>query len=209
MTTPYGSGEYAIAFVTSYDGAQAETTSIPASLCTAYEQIDLNGFDCQSLPACGGSSLGGLTCEAKPCTTCIDEDGDGEYETLTEGTQYFFTDFARLTVNGQITSTPASLCELLTIPTPWNLQPTLACGYDNGDGASENNNAQGAQVITYTYTTNGATIVVATTLPSHGGPFHLTGSGGGGRVGGELGRNVLFWMWIGGALIAGVGMIVL
>ncbi|KIY00609.1 uncharacterized protein Z520_03272 [Fonsecaea multimorphosa CBS 102226] len=212
-TTPYSSGEYAIAYVTSYAGAQALTTSIPASWCTAYEQIDFTGIDCQTLPACGGGTTSGLTCEAKPCTSCIDEDGDGEYETLTEGTQYFYTEFARLTVNGQVTSTPASLCELLTIPTPWYVQPTLACGSDDDDsGAADNgnnNNNQGGQVITYTYTTNGATVVVATSLPSHGGPFHLTGSGSGARVGGELGRNVLFWAWVVGALVAGGGMIVL
>ncbi|KIW32823.1 uncharacterized protein PV07_04341 [Cladophialophora immunda] len=210
-TTPYVPGEYAMAYVTSYSGAQAVTTSIPASWCTAYEQLDFTGIDCQTLPACGGGSSGGLTCEAKPCTTCIDEDGDGDYETLTEGTQYFFTEFARLTVNGQVTSTPASLCGVLTIPTPWYVQPTLACGYDDGnaDNNDDNSDDQGGQVITYTYTTNGATIVVATSLPSHGGAFHLTGSGGGARVGGELGRNVLFWMWVAGALVAGVGMIVL
>ncbi|OAP59992.1 hypothetical protein AYL99_04994 [Fonsecaea erecta] len=207
-TTPFAPGEYAIAYVTSYAGAQALTTSIPASWCTAYEQLDYTGIDCQTLPVCGGAT-GGLTCEAKPCTTCIDEDGDGSYETLTEGTQYFFTEFARLTVNGQVTSTPASLCDLLTIPTPWYVQPTLACGYGGDDDDDDSGADQGGQVITYTYTTNGATIVVATSIPSHGGALHLTGSGGGARVGGELGRTVVFWLWVGSALVAGVGMIIL
>ncbi|KAH0831573.1 hypothetical protein AYO21_01777 [Fonsecaea monophora] len=219
-TTPFVAGEYAVAYVTSNGGGgqPAVTTSIPASSCTTYEQIALTGIDCQTLPACGGGGgrSSGLTCEAKPCTTYIDADGDGNYdpdETLTEGTQYFFTEFARLTVNGQVTSTPASLCEALTVPTPWaaDVQATVACGSDNDN--NNDANGDGVQVITYTYTTNGATIVVATTLPSHGGPFHLTAAGDGSsssgcgpRAGGDLGRTTLFWTCVGTAVVAGVGV---
>ncbi|OAL39411.1 hypothetical protein AYO20_01281 [Fonsecaea nubica] len=227
-TTPFVAGEYAIAYVTSNGGGgqPAVTTSIPASSCTAYEQIALSEIDCQTLPVCGGGGSGrnsGLTCEAKPCTKYTDKNGDGNYdpdETLTEGTQYFFTEFARLTVNGQVTSTAASLCEALTVPTPWaaDVQATVVCGSDDNNNNNDNTSAgDGVQVITYTYTTDGATVVVATTLPSRGGPFHLTAAGDGSsssssnsgyglRAGGDPGTTALFWTCVGTALVAGVGV---
>ena len=41
-----------------------------------------------------------------------------------------------LTVNGAVTSTPASLCAVLTTPDQWAFAPTIACGTDGGGGAA-------------------------------------------------------------------------
>ena len=207
-TTAYGSGEYAVAYVTNNNG-QPYTTTIAAAQCTAYEQVNLANYDCASLPACGGPSPvpvpAALTCEAKPCTTLGYLNGNS-YVTLTEGTQYFYSEYAYLTVNGAVTSTPASLCAALTTPGAWGQAATCACGAGASGGSTTPND--GEQVITYTYTTHGSTFVEVTTLPSHGGPLHLTGNGGGGRATGDRGK-LIFWVWMAAAVVAGVGMAVL
>ncbi|OCT51083.1 hypothetical protein CLCR_08887 [Cladophialophora carrionii] len=213
-TTAYSPGEYAVAYVTNNNG-QSYTTTVAASQCTAYAQVYFANYDCATLPACGGG--GGpapapapvaLTCEAKPCTTLGYLNGN-TYVTLTEGTSYFATEYARLTVNNQVTSTPASLCAVLTTPAQWAVAPTCACGDGGGEVITSTNcPSGGGEILTYTYTTQGSTIVVATTLPCRGGPFHLTGSGAARTVGRDSARLV-FWSWTVCAIMAGVGMVLL
>jgi hypothetical protein len=210
-TTAYGSGEYAVAYVTNNDG-QSYTTTIAASACTAYEQVYFANYDCATLPACGGPTPVpvpvALTCEAKPCTTLGYLNGN-TYVTLTEGTSYYSTEYARLTVNNQVTSTPASLCAVLTTPAQWAVAPTCECGGDGGGVITTTYcPSGGGEVLTYTYTTQGSTIIVATTLPCRGGPFHLTGSGAERTVGGDRAR-LLLWVWTACAIPAGVGMVLL
>ena len=212
---PYASGQYASAYVTNNNGG-VYTTVIAASQCTAYEQLTLANYDCNGLPSCTGGGgctgcgpgpTGPLTCEAKPCTAIEGLNGPS-YVTLTEGTSYAFSEYARLTVNGQVTSTPASLCAVLTTPAQWAIAPTCACGGDNNNVITSSYcTGGGGEVVTYTYTTQGSTIIVATTLPCRGGPFHLTGSAGS-TVGGGNGR-LLFYVWMASAIVAGVGMLVL
>ncbi|KAJ9606936.1 hypothetical protein H2200_008947 [Cladophialophora chaetospira] len=209
-TTQYSSGEIATAYVTNNNGA-SYTTTVPASLCTAYAQVNLVNYDCAALPTCGGGVIppvNHLVCDVKPCTTYGYLNGNS-YLTLTEGTSYAFTEYAYLTVNGVVTSTPASLCAELTTPNQWAIAPTCACGSDGGGGVITTTGCTGGggQVLTYTYTTQGSTIIVATTLPCRGGPFHLTG-GGSGRVGGDTGK-IIFWVWTICAIFTGVGMVVL
>jgi hypothetical protein len=207
-TTPYGTGDYAVAYVTNNNG-QSYTTTIAAAQCTAFAQVEFDDYDCNSLPPCGGGPTvpPALTCDAKPCTTYGYLNGNN-YVTLTEGTSYNYGDYAVLTLNGQVISTPASLCAVLTTPEQWAVSPTCACGDDNGIITSVYCTGGGGEVVTYTYTTQGSTIIVATTLPCRGGPFHLTGNGGGKSIGGDKG-TLLFYVWMVSAIVAGVGMVVL
>ena len=217
-TTTYWAGQYAIAYVTNNNGA-SYTTTVAASQCSAYAQVSFANYDCNTLTPCGGGTTttptpvpvpvpAALTCEAKPCTTLGSPNGN-TYVTLTEGTSYAFTEYARLTVNNQVTSTPASLCAVLTTPAQWAFAPSVACGTDGGGEVTTTATCTGGggEVLTYTYTTQGSTVVVATTLPCRGGPFHLTGSGSN-IFGGERGK-LLFHVWMVGAIVAGVGMIIL
>jgi hypothetical protein len=206
-TEPYAAGDYAVAYVTNNNG-QSYTTTVAASLCSAYAQLTLANYDCGGLPTCSAGPVppAGLTCELKPCTTLGYLNGNS-YVTLTQGTNYYYTEYARLTVNGQVTSTPASLCAALTTPAEWDVYPTCECGSADQITTTEPYcTGEGGEVLTYTYTTQGSTIIVATTLPCRGGPFHLNGNGN--SLGGGRGK-VLFYAWAAAALVAGVGMVLL
>ncbi len=226
-TEPYAAGEVATAYVTNNNGA-SYTTTIPASLCSVYATLTLANYNCYGLPTCGGGvppPVAALTCEVKPCTTLGYLNGN-TYVTLTEGTTYAFTEYARLTVGNAATSTPASLCAVFTTPAQWAFAPSVACGTDGGGViTSADCTGGGGEVVTYTYTTQGSTIIVATTLPCRvsqavlhsnkchrltsrqGGPFHLTG-GSPGKTFGDKGR-LLFYIWTLFAVVAGLGMILL
>jgi hypothetical protein len=219
-TTPYSPGETAQAYVTNNNGV-SYTTTIPGNLCSAYiTYANLQNYDCgaNSLPACGPGTTTtpvpvGLTCQAKPCTVLEGLNGPNTYATLTYATGYQFTEYAPLTVNGYATSTPATLCAALTSPIDgvFACPPSVSCG-DEQSGIitpTPTTDYVAGQVITYTYTTHGSTIVVVTTIPTHDGPFRLTGPGNGaGRISGDRG-------WIVGVVgvvigvVAGGGMVLL
>ena len=75
-------------------------------------------------------------------------------------------------------------------------------------GALAGGGQAGITTVIYTYTTDGAVIVVETTMAAGGGPFTLDVSGIGSRLEGGVVR-MFFWIFAAAATITGTGMIVL
>lgn len=190
VSTTYGAGEAALVEI----GGAFYTT--PQASCSAYTSPPYPIPT--ELPACHGGGVVGLTCLTNLCTTdgvtSATEFAPGQYSALVE-------------IGGVFLTTPRDSCGVFTSPT--NYFPVSDTFPECGDvflggGVA----AGGVTTVTYTYTTDGALIVVETTLAAGGGPFSLSASGDSNRLDGKHGV-ILFWLWATAAMIAGTGMLVL
>jgi hypothetical protein len=108
---------------------------------------------------------------------------------------------------GAIYYTPEEHCGVFTWPSVWHTQATVSCGNDQPDDNGYGNND--VTTVTYTYTTDGALIVVETTMGVVGnGPFRYNAEGKANRIDGSFGI-ILGWIWGALALVAGAGMVIL
>jgi hypothetical protein len=143
-----------------------------------------------------------IICQAKACTTVE----NGNEVTLT--TPYYAGEYAYATI-GAATETYLAQedCSgnFYSPPIFSTVQTDItSCAGVVVTGTQ----AAGVTTVTYTYTSNGAVYVVATTMAVVGGPFQLDTSGIGSRLDGGDG-HLLLWFWAVAAGIAGVGMVVL
>lgn len=204
-STPYSSDEIVPASVTIND--VVDPTEIPASECTAYEPFTSEDVSYEGLPSCGCTTEA-LTCQASPCTSCV----AGGY-TSVYATSYASGQQADFVSGGATFTTPAQYCAVQTSASLYDqseIDDAEVCGPGAFGGSDDDEDAGGGageSVVTYTYYTNGATVVVATTYPSHGGPFHLVGTGGS-RVD-VANVYLVFWLWAVAGVISGTGMLVL
>ena len=194
-STAYGVGEYAPA-----SASGGTTTYIAANQCSQFASFVPIGYAGAGISACGDQTpppAASATCVAR---FCVGSNGQATSE------PFGFTEYASVLLPGtpyQLASTPASLCQAYTT---YNIQtPTPACG---GVVTSGNSGTCGTSIVTYTYTTNGASFVVVTPIPQHCGPFSLSGSGSNLKPDGAT-MNWLFWLWSACAALSGIGMIVL
>lgn len=208
-STTYFSWETAPASVT-INGV-VDSTDIPASDCTSYEPFTSEGVPYEGLPSCGSSPSpippGPLTCQAKPCT--IVEDDCCVQSNAVYATSYAPGEEAPIVIGDATTLTPAQYCSVQTSPaggfSDEDIQTAEACGpgYFGGDDGGDP-----ASTITYTYVTDGATVVATTTLPGRDGVYHLQGYGAGNR-GNDASVYLLFWVWVVVGVISGTGMLIL
>ena len=199
--TAYDPGQYAPAGLTA--NGVVETTYIDASQCSTWAPFVDPGWGGSDITCCGGVTtpvpVVGATCIYKPCWS----DGSPP-QTFTGITTYDDGEQAIVLVEATgVLTTPASLCSTYIYPPDgqFGCQATESCAAETGSAGT-----CGATIVTYSYTSDGATIVVATNIPSHCGPFSLSGSGhrpDGGSA------NILFWLWSLGAALSGIAMIAL
>lgn len=217
--TPYLPYELAPAEVTMND--VVDETTVAASLCDFTFSFSQGNLVDQTIDTCGTITTTSpippepgpsITCQGKPCTSFIAASAApttvavsytvGEDAPVLDVYGNFLSYLPAQSCYVQTSPTGGSFYNLGTIPPPACTPGDIVVVPDGGVVAA----GGGEQVITYTYTTDGETIIVATTLPSHGGPFHL--SGGGNRVDGAN-ASLLFWFWAIAGVVSVTGMLVL
>ena len=103
--------------------------------------------------------------------------------------------------------TAGSFCSIFTSPADSNFRVDTNGSCTAGNPDDDGGTTCGSS-ITYSYTSDGAEYVVATTMDGHCGPYLFTGGNGANRME-RVNVNLLFWLWCLAAMLSGVGMIVL
>lgn len=192
-TTEYAPDEFAIASIT--NGNIIQSTNIPGSECSSYLSFNTATISPNGLLKCGLEPY--VTCQSKLCISSDTISGRNPPTTQTLP-NYNPGESAPALINGILTTVLAQSCDVYT--TSLGVKPTVLC--------TGNIIQSGYTVITYTYTTNGATIVSVTSIPPRGGNFQLLTSQAN-KFEGLFIINCLFWLWTITAIIGGIGMILL
>ena len=174
------------------------TEWVPCPVLTSYTTTTM----CSNCPCvdCGQDEV---TCAQKYCTYY---DGGATVTPYSPGEQ------APVLVGGSHAGfyTPYEHCSQLVDDPGLVLASCQLCGGIITSDYTSNVVTDNNQIttVTYTYTTDGATIVVATTIAVVGGPFSYGASGAGNKIDGH-GAQMLFWLWLVAAAVAGTGMVIL
>jgi hypothetical protein len=210
LSTEYRPGDYAPAIVTS--GGIAYTTNIPEDQCSSFAPFVGNGNP-DGLPPCE-TTTSDIACIASPCYT-LTSSQISEIEYTVSFTTYevltyedYAPDQTAFVSLNPLETTPASFCYIFTSPddSDFGVDTTGSCTAGNPD--DDEGTTCGSSVISYSFTSDGAEYVVATTMDGHCGPYLFTGGNGANRME-RVNVNLLFWLWCLAAMLSGVGMIVL
>ena len=201
---------------------------MPCQVTTTYTTTT-QCYNCPPEPCASGC---GVTCASKYCTDQPNVDprptsfSAGEQAPVLVGGSYAsLTPYESCDAFVDAIVTPPSYCGGIICTNPWDpgcsSTPICTNPYDPGCSSSTtictnpydpgcsspDNTCQ--TTVTYTYTTDGALIVVATSLQAVGcGPFHYNAASERHRFDGGN-PYVFFWLWAIAAGITGLGMIVL
>jgi hypothetical protein len=209
-STQYPPGSY----VPAIHGGAIETAYVDPSECDAYQAFVPTGYAGAGISPCGNVIPPGPTCDLvacnlEPCRLLAPAPAGATGQvTGYAGYTPVPPQSATVVINQQYIPTPVSCCSTFTTPqngfvygpTPETL-PTCAAGGVVTDGGT-----CGVSIVTYTYTTAGGTIVVATELPQNCGPFSLSGEG---TRASTNGLNAMVILWTTMAILSALGMIFL
>lgn len=226
-TATYDPDESAPALITT-PGGSSSYGYVPATLCPAFYPFNSDATPTAGMTACASVPVPPPTetCLASPCiesvattVTCVPPNPSTYKARCSESTMIStITGFGPyppgaadvpLATDLELLVSSASCLTFTSLDINGNtpmIPATASCAVSSVGYAGGEDGTCAASVVTYTYTTDGAQIVVATTMPQRCGPFSL--SGGADRLG-TYTQNLLVRLWGGLAIISGIGMIVL